>query len=380
MKITHIFWSLGFGGIETMLVNIANAQIKEKAQVSIIIINKFCEETLIKSLDKKISLYILGRKNGSIDFRFIIKLNRLLKQIQPDVIHLHRSDIALILSSKQLPKTCVTLHALPNGEINSPSILKQLWNKILRKSKPHSNVEYINHIPYIFSISKSVKEELKKQYNIESTVIYNGIETKQFRTKESDIHNTPLRIVMVSRLEHDKKGQDLLIKAASQLQGKVTVDFIGTGSSLEYLKQLVHQLHCEESVKFLGKQDQRYISSHLADYDLFVQPSRWEGFGLTVAEALAAQIPVITSSGQGPAEVICENKYGWIFENGNVDDLTNKIEYILNHYHEAIEKAKLAKKYVYQNFDIQSTANAYLNAYKKIIKNSCHVESTLSKI
>lgn len=367
MKITHIFWSLGFGGIETMLVNIANAQIKEKAQVSIIIINKFCEETLIQSLDKRISIYILGRTDGSIDFRFIIKLNRLLKQIQPDVIHLHRSDIASILNPQFLPKTCVTLHDLPKGEIKPQNILKLLWNKILRKPKPYSNMTYINHIPYIFSISRSVKEELEKQYNIESSVIYNGIETKQFRTKESDIHNTPLRIVMVSRLEHDKKGQDLLIKAASQLQGKVTVDFIGTGSSLEYLKQLVHQLHCEESVKFLGKQDQRYISSHLADYDLFVQPSRWEGFGLTVAEALAAQIPVLASEGQGPAEVICGNKYGWIFENGNVEDLTHKIEYILNHYHEAIEKAKLGKDYVYENFDIHSTANAYLNAYKSII-------------
>ena len=350
-----------------MLVNITNAQIKEKAQVSIIIINKFCEETLIKSLDKRISLYILGRKNGSIDFRFIIKLNRLLKQIQPDVIHLHRSDIASILRPQFLPKTCVTLHDLPKGKIKPQNILKQIWNKIIRTPKPHSNVTYINHIPYIFSISKSVKEELKKQYNIESTVIYNGIDTKQFCTKESDIHNTPLRIVMVSRLEHNKKGQDLLIKAVSRLQEKVTVDFIGTGSSLEYLKQLVHQLHCEESVKFLGKQDQRYISSHLADYDLFVQPSKWEGFGLTVAEALAAQIPVIASEGQGPAEVICGNKYGWIFENGNVEDLTNKIEYILNHYHEAIEKAKLGKDYVYKNFDIHSTANAYLNAYKSII-------------
>ena len=367
MKITHIFWNLRFGGIETMLINLANAQIKEKAQVSIIIINKFCEETLIQSLDKRISIYILGRTDGSIDFRFIIKLNRLLKQIQPDVIHLHRSDIASILNPQFLPKTCVTLHALPKGEIKPQNILKLLWNKILRKPKPYSNMTYINHIPYIFSISRSVKEELEKQYNIESSVIYNGIETKQFRTKESDIHNTPLRIVMVSRLEHDKKGQDLLIKAASQLQGKVTVDFIGTGSSLEYLKQLVHQLHCEESVKFLGKQDQRYISSHLADYDLFVQPSRWEGFGLTVAEALAAQIPVLASEGQGPAEVICGNKYGWIFENGNVEDLIHKIEYILKYYHEAIEKAKLGKEYVYQNFDIHSTANTYLNAYKSII-------------
>lgn len=373
MKVTHIFWNLRFGGIETMLINIANIQTKLGIQVSIIIINNLYEETLIQALDKKVSLYIIGRKTGSIDFRFIAKTNKILNEIKPDIIHLHRSDIASILAKQYLKKTCVTLHALPKGEIKPQNILKQLWNKISRNPKPYSNVTYINHIPYIFSISNSVKEELKKQYNIESTVIYNGIDTKRFNIKESVTHNTPLRIVMVSRLEHDKKGQDLLIKAAAQFKGKISVDFIGTGSSLEYLKQLVYELHCESFIKFLGKQDQYYIITHLGDYDLFVQPSRWEGFGLTVAEALAAQIPVIASAGQGPAEVICGNKYGWIFENGNVNDLTNKIEYIFNHYHEAIEKAKLAKEYVYKNFDIHTTANAYLNAYKKIINNqNCH--------
>lgn len=373
MKITHIFWNLGFGGIETMLINIANTQIKLGIEVSIIIINNIYEETLIQALDKKVSLYIIGRKTGSLDFRFIAKVNKILNEIKPDIIHLHRSDIASILAKQYLKKTCVTLHALPKGEIKPQNILKQLWNKVSRTPKPYSNVTYINHIPYIFSISNSVKEELKMQYNIESSVIYNGIDTKQFKTKKSGTHNSPLRIVMVSRLEHDKKGQDLLIKAASRFKGKITVDFIGTGSSFEYLKQLTYKLHCESFIKFLGKQDQHYIITHLGNYDLFVQPSRWEGFGLTVAEALAAEVPVITSEGQGPAEVICGNKYGWTFENGNVDDLTNKIEYILNHYYEATEKAQLAKEYVYKNFDIYSTVNAYLNAYKKIINNqSCH--------
>ena len=82
-----------------------------------------------------------------------------------------------------------------------------------------------------------------------------------------------LRVVMVSRLEHDKKGQDLLIRAAAALQGTVTVDFIGIGSSMEYLKQFTAELHAETYVRFLGKQTQDYVAAHLTDYDLFVQPS-----------------------------------------------------------------------------------------------------------
>lgn len=64
MKVTHIFWSLGFGGIETMLVNIANAQAEAGSEVSVLIINKLYEQSLVNSLDKRVNLVFLNRKKG----------------------------------------------------------------------------------------------------------------------------------------------------------------------------------------------------------------------------------------------------------------------------------------------------------------------------
>lgn len=352
-----------------MLINIANMQAEAGEEVAIIIINDLYEDTLIKSLDKKISLYILERKPGSININYIIKLNKLLLQKQPDIIHLHNSNIAPILKKQFLAKTCVTLHSLPQGQIQQ-SLVKKIWNKVSKKNSQYNNVSSINKIPYIFSISKAVQYELKKHYNLESTVIYNGIDTIHFKKKLTGNRNTPLRIVMVSRLEHNFKGQDLLIEAIAKIKDKTTVDFIGSGSSIEYLKVLTHQFKCEDYVKFLGKKDQEYISSHLANYDLLVQPSRLEGFGLTVVEAMSAQVPVLVSEGQGPAEVTCNDKYGWVFENGNANDLARKIEYIFNHYEIAIQKAQLAREYVYNSFDIHSTALFYIKEYRKIIKKS----------
>ena len=176
-----------------------------------------------------------------------------------------------------------------------------------------------------------------------------------------------LRVVMVSRLEHDKKGQDLLIRAAAALQGTVTVDFIGIGSSMEYLKQLTAELHAETYVRFLGKQTQDYVAAHLTDYDLFVQPSRWEGFGLTVAEAMAAGVPVLVSDGQGPAEVTQGSRYGWLFANGDADDLQRQIVFIKENYGEAMTKADEAKDYVRNTYDVSVTARAYLQEYEKIV-------------
>lgn len=64
MKVTHIFWSLGFGGIETMLVNIANAQAEAGSEVSVLIINELYEQSLVNSLDKRVNLVFLNRKKG----------------------------------------------------------------------------------------------------------------------------------------------------------------------------------------------------------------------------------------------------------------------------------------------------------------------------
>lgn len=361
-KIVHIYWGLSFGGIETMLVNIANAQAMEDADINVIIINDLYEPSLIKSFNGKVHIHYLHRKVNSYNIWFMIKLNYILYHIKPDIIHLHASELfKLIIDHNLSRKACVTLHALPIGLIKRRNLFSYFF-PLLDLNNP-GNVTFINQIPKVFAISQSVKDALLKDYGIKSVIVNNGIITDCFKRRCFNKEINKFRIVQVSRLEHDKKGQDLLVLAAAKLGGKVEVDFIGDGDSMVYLKQLVLELNANEYIHFLGRQTQTYISNHLCDYDLFVQPSRWEGFGLTVAEAMAAQVPVLVSTGQGPAEVIRGEKYGWIFENGDADSLSNMIDFICTHYDVATEKAKDAALYVKELYDVSITAKKYLEYY-----------------
>ena len=61
------------------------------------------------------------------------------------------------------------------------------------------------------------------------------------------------KILTVSRLEHLKKGQDLLLEAVARIKGQVTIDFIGEGTSLDYLKAKANKLKIENYVHFLGR-------------------------------------------------------------------------------------------------------------------------------
>lgn len=362
MKIVHVFWSLHFGGIETMLINIANAQAKQNVDVHIVIIDDDNESIMLESFSKNVVVHLLNRAKGSKSINFIFRFNRLLSQIKPEVIHLHDTKFYGMLWSKKLSRVAsVTLYALPTGSVRRRGILYRLFP--ILNLKANGIVVFIDKIPKVFAISDAVKKALWEDYHVKSIVITNGIVVDDFKMRGDNCPGSRIKILQVSRLEHAKKGQDLLIEAAIRLKGEVDVTFIGDGISYDYLDTLIKNNNADEYIHLLGKRTQSYLKDNLCKYDLFIQPSRWEGFGLTVAEAMASKLPVLVSSGQGPSEITQGERYGWIFKNGNAVDLADKIKWIKDNYNEAINKAHIAQNYVMHTFDISETAKKYLDAY-----------------
>lgn len=349
MRIVHLTYTFGFGGIETMLVNIANEQVKTES-VSVIILNDVYDERLVRNLDKRIHFINVGRKLGSYSFFPIIRLNWLLFKLKPDVIHLHHPGIKVFLLFKLfVHKIVLTMHDIPRND----------------------DIKRLKAYPVVYSISQSVSQALCPVVN-KSPVIYNGILTDQFST-EKRMNNEVFRIVQIGRLTHYKKGQDLVIKACELLVNKdirnFYIDFIGEGESGDYLKEMVSQAGLEHHIRFLGSKDQSWIQHNLCKYDLFVQASRIEGFGLTVVEAMAAKVPVLVSDQEGPLEIIDNGKYGLTFKAGDANDLAHKIKQVLDNPI-PIESLNSAWYHVKNSFDVRNTAKLYLDYYRKDVINT----------
>lgn len=349
MTIIHITYAFGLGGIETMLRNIANEQARFGYNIHLIVINNNVNDELRTSLNEKIKFYCLERRKGSKNPLHYIKLNLLLKRINADVIHLHYSSIArfIFLSSLER-KLCVTHHDVCNG----------------------GNFVNLYRCKRVYAISNIVKEDIFKWTGLNSEVVLNGVDVSKIRystARQVDI----FRIVQVSRLMHEKKGQHILIKAFHQLidrgHTQLHLDFIGEGESREYLENLVNELGLSTYVSFLEAKNQSYIYTHLCEYELYVQPSIYEGFGLTVAEAMAAKIPVLVSENQGPLEIIDYGKYGYSFKNMDVNDCADKIEIFLKG-HNNISMIESAYKRVTELYNVRITAKTYLEKYKEFIE------------
>ena len=328
-----------------MLVDIMNEQCKTE-NVTLIVINNLINESLIQKINPLVSIVRINRRQSSKNPIPLIKLNWILYKLNPELIHCHDvKGIGLLLPSFR-KRTVLTIH---ETNIQNPDFVKY------RKC---------------FAISEAVKKDILTRYNLETELIYNGVLISEIICREQE-ENEPeiFRITQVGRLEHQTKGQHLLIEALNLLVHEykttnIRLDIIGNGNSLQLLKDIVNKYNLNGFINFLGEKDREFIYQNLCKYNLLVQPSLFEGFGLTVAEAMAAKVPVLVSDVGGPIELIKDGIYGYRFESGNTEDLARQIIKIRTNYMETKRLTEKAYKYTCENFDIGITAKNYLRQYQ----------------
>ena len=346
MKVLHVIFSFNTGGAELLLIDIINHQINE-IEVSLCVINKEYDIDLINQINNRVPVFLLNRKAGSYNPLKIIQLNKIIKKENPDIIHAHNENAA-----------------------------GMMWNsypKVLTIHDIGSSSNWVNKYNQLYAISKSVQQDILSRNKKEAKLIYNGINICSIK-KKNRIDPDNFRIVQLSRLSHKIKGQDILLKSLSIFKKenpdiKFSLDFIGEGDSLEYLSELTSELGLKDSVNFLGNKNRTEIYNMLAEYNLLVQPSICEGFGLTVAEAIAAKLPVLVSDNDGPMEIIENGKYGFYFKKGDENDCAQKIKNIMMMDVEALnELTDRAFEHI-QRFDVRTTSKLYIHHYSELLPN-----------
>lgn len=156
--------------------------------------------------------------------------------------------------------------------------------------------------------------------------IYNGVDVTRFRSRRAPSKRKKgLNILAVANLIPEK-GIDYLIRAFGQMtdnSSRLTV--VGDGPQQQALKNLASELNVGSRVLFLGLRDD--VDALLNEADIFVHPATWEeAFGLTIAEAMAAECPVIASSVGGIPELINSGRDGVLVPPRNIPALVKALE------------------------------------------------------
>lgn len=350
MKIVHLIMMFQTGGAETMLVDVTNKQVKDGHQVSLVIMNNDVIDTaLLQRMDYSITVRYINRPRGSRNPWFVLKLNYELLSLHPDVVHCHNLAFANLVYTISCRKIFITEHNCGHNYL--------VYSRLSKVNK-------------IFAISNMVKEDVEARYGAKyknMVVVENGICLNTIERKTNYQKRTPFKIIMVSRLNLKQKAQDVLLKSIALINekhpGKLTLDLIGTGDDEPIIKILIHELNLGDTVRLLGNQTREYVYSHLCKYDLLIQSSRFEGFGLTVVEGMSAGLPVLVSDNGGPMEIIDSGKYGFHFKIGDVADCANKIEEIMEMTEEEREKAGNKSVERSRMYSLDSMVEKYYHYY-----------------
>lgn len=342
----------GLAGAETMVENLAYGLVAEGHDILIISFYDLHTAITERLENKGIKIEYLG-KNRGFDPSIVIKMKKIIKAYQPDVIHTHRYVLpyAFIASIGMNVKQVHTVHNIAQKEQTK---IGKIINKVMFR---HFKV-----VPV--ALSKEIQKTIQQVYEIPTSripVVFNGIDLSRCKVKESYTRKKIFKILHIGRFMTVKNHTLLLrsfVKFAQQ-HSDARLELIGDGELKEEMMRLAQELDFMEKVEFAGLQSNVY--PWLYDADVFILPSEFEGMPMTLIEAMGTALPIIASNVGGIPDMLTDKKEALLIE-PREDCIIEALELLYN------DECK--RKYLGQNalqksvaFSAQTMANKYIDIY-----------------
>ncbi len=191
----------------------------------------------------------------------------------------------------------------------------------------------LDHAARFFSISEFDRKFLLALAHRESApslrVIYQGIDTAAFAGEPSVLHTSPVRFLTVSALK-EKKGQDVLLRAFAAMRKlgfDLRLTIVGAGPLRGELEELARELVIADRLEFVGAEAPSAVAARLKEADIFVLACKvaengdLDGIPISLMEAMAAGVPVVSTRLSGIPELIEDGVEGLLAEPGDPESL-----------------------------------------------------------
>mgnify|MGYP003571258111 CR=1 FL=1 len=355
-KILFILPWLAVGGLEKVQVTIANALVERGYDVTVMALNP--EADLLPQLDSRVKYVYRPYKPHKIMKRIPYIRHRFYDDGMWETRASAKTLYKYYVGNENYDVEIAFFRGLPikiiSGSTNKDSVKLAWVHSDFRRAKGYENnfkdTEATKKAYTLFHRVVCVSDEAKDGFKQvigdtnNLTTIYNLLpidQIKQLSTEPLNEENNKITVLSVGHLI-EVKGYDRLLSANKKLINdgyKFDLWIVGYGAEEDALKKYAADNNLN-NVKFLGKQLNPY--KFMKNADLYVCSSRFEGYNLTVAEALLLGIPVLSTDCTGPNEILDHGEYGVIVDNSE-EGLYRGIKELLGdpeklHYYK--EKAK----------------------------------------
>ncbi len=369
LKVVHIVPMLSPGGAERVAVHIVKGLDRQRFEPAVISYTGRLGCDLDRLLEEAgIEVHYLGKRPG-FDYRMYYRLPPVLKECRPDIVHTHLHVLRYALPFLLLCKEVSPLHTVHNlAEREIEPRLRWLQRYAL------------NHGVVPVAVAEEVAVSLGRLYGIQRCrVILNGIPTdryarpqvlrKQWRAGEGFGENDVL-FVCVARFA-PQKNHALLLKAFRQSPASdpnAHLVLVGEGVLREQLEEQAKKLGLSGQVHFLGLRTD--IPEVLGAMDVFVLSSDFEGNPLSVMEAMASGLPIVSTAAGGVPDLFESGKEGLLVQPGDVQGLSNAMAFLLGNRELRQSLGMAAARRARGNFDVATMVQAYQGFYENLVGHS----------
>jgi glycosyltransferase involved in cell wall biosynthesis len=322
LRVLHVIHGLQRGGLENGVINLVNRLPREQFAQSICCLDRRGE--LADRIAGDVPIHVLDR--GRYDLRLPLRLARLLRELQPDVVHCRNwntwmdTAAAHRLASRHGPLVW-SFHGFADGE----------WFPWRRRVASRMLARMTDHLLAVCQDSAARYADRTGIPGDRFGVVYNGVDTARFAPASDRAQaraalgfaNEEILVLTVASLTPVKDHAGLIDAIEGLLlpaNARVRFLFLGDGALRQALEARIAERGLQERVLLLGNSDQ--VSEYLSMADFLVLPSRLEGMSNAILEAMASGLPVVARRVGGNPELVVDGETGLLTRPGDVDDLT----------------------------------------------------------
>ncbi|OIQ26293.1 glycosyltransferase [uncultured Vibrio sp.] len=290
-------------------------------------------------------------------------------QVNSAKAYIAKADIDLIHVNSGAP--CQWMYTV--AKVTNTPMVTQLHSDYLARDRVTLGLHYS---PRIIAVSKAITHQLVKDGFPQErlSIVHNGIDVerldKQAVVDVNKVLNIPedsLTFATVGSLIH-RKGVDRLLLALRHLvleYPNVHLVIIGDGPQRENLEQQADYLYLSDNAHFVG--EQRHVMGWLKGVNGFVSGARQEAFGLVVAEAALAGLPVIAPFEGGIPEILTHKKNAIFYKNNGTAPIVNAMRAVVRNPNSSKAVGELAREHILETHTAVHNAREIEKVYLQIL-------------
>ncbi len=379
MRILHLITWLTIGGIEHWLSEFINSTIERGPDM----------EVCCRKLDQGVlagQLIQRGIKVHSCPMlpnlhTYDARLGKLIRDSKIDIVHNHlgATSMLAVRAAKRCGVPVITTFHSPQFAAQTPITRLPLIRQARALYTSKSIAYAVRYSDLVTGVSQGVLKSIVPGYEGDSRfrVTYLGIPPRQaeakcdldIRSSQSWSSETKL-LIKLGRLAQEKDPLtcvDILSRVITQVPS-VKLAFIGDGVLRDAIVQKAKQLGVENAIVLLGHRAD--APALLRQANVLIHPSRYEGFGLAVAEAASIGIPAVASDIPGLDEAIVNKKTGFLHPPGDATSMAQSVTRLLTDEALYNTMSENARTFSNQHFGASRCQDGIRNLYQEVLRNS----------